>query len=125
MKVARPSGILAVVAIGVAALVGCASGGVAEADPSVERPANCTGADFAGISAGVSAAMSTYLYTHPEVNSFITELQGQPRDASAAQIVAYENANPQTKAEITAIRAPLVDFDARCGYDSAAPATVG
>ena len=30
-------------------------------------PPNCTAADLAGVAAGVSAATSAYLFTHPEV----------------------------------------------------------
>jgi hypothetical protein len=38
------------------------------ADP----PPNCTAADLAGVSAGVSASTSAYLFTHPDVNAFFT-----------------------------------------------------
>ncbi len=80
-----------------------------------EDPPNCTAADMAGVAAGVSAATSAYLFTHPDVNAFVTGLKGQPRDQIRSQVQDYLNANPQTKAEIQAIRQPLADLRARCG----------
>lgn len=78
-------------------------------------PPNCTAADLAGVAAGVSAATSAYLFTHPDVNAFVTGLKGQPRDDVRAQVQQYLDANPQAKAEIQAIRQPLADIRTRCG----------
>jgi hypothetical protein len=61
------------------------------APSAVAAPPNCTAADLAGVSAGVSAATSAYLFTHPDVNAFFTGLDG--------------------------IRQPLVDLKVRCGGD--------
>jgi len=103
------------VAIGVgavtAALLGTSATAAAE-DPPLP---NCTGADLAGISAGVSAATSVYLFTHPEVNAFFTGLEGRPRDQIRAQVRQYAEANPQVKAELQRIRQPMADFHNRCG----------
>lgn len=49
---------------------------MAAADP----PPNCTAADLAGVATGVSAATSSYLFTHPDVNDFFTGLKGLPKD---------------------------------------------
>ena len=84
-------------------------------------PPNCTAADLAGVAAGVSAATSAYLFTHPDVNAFVTGLKGRPRDDIRAQVQQYLDANPQTKAEIRAIRQPLVDIRNRCGGIDADP----
>ena len=81
------------------------------ADP----PPNCTAADLAGVAAGVSAATSSYLFTHPDVNNFFTGLEGAPRDTVRAQVKDYMNANPQTKDDLTGIRQPLMDIKNRCG----------
>lgn len=88
------------------------------AGPPDQAP-NCTGGDFAGITAGVAAAMSAYLFTHPEVNAYVTELESVPRDESINRLVDYESAHPTVRAELAAIRQPLVEFDARCGYGTA------
>lgn len=87
----------------------------ASAPTALADPPNCTAADLAGVAAGVSAATSAYLFTHPDVNAFMTGLKGQPRDQVRAQVQDYLNANPQTKAEVQAIRQPLADLRVRCG----------
>ncbi len=103
------------------ALAGAISAGAittamfATAPAALADPPNCTAADLAGVAAGVSAATSAYLFTHPDVNAFMTSLKGQPRDAVRAQVQEYMDANPQTKAEIQGIRQPLKDIRARCG----------
>ena len=76
---------------------------------------NCTAADLAGTAAGVSAATSAYLFTHPDVNAFFTGLNGTPRDTLRSQIQQYLDANPQVKADLTGIRQPLKDLRDRCG----------
>ncbi|WP_445165235.1 heme-binding protein [Mycolicibacterium sp. Dal123E01] len=86
--------------------------GPAAADPP---PPNCTTADMTGIMAGVSAAMSNYLFTHPDVNGFFTGLQGQPKDQVKTQTQQYLDANPQVRAELEGIRQPSTDFRNRCG----------
>lgn len=80
-----------------------------------DLPPNCTAADRASIAAGVSAATSAYLFTHPEVNDFMTGLKGQPVDEVRSMVQDYLDANPQTKAEVQAIRQPLTDMRDRCG----------
>lgn len=78
-------------------------------------PPNCTAADLAGVSGGVAFATSSYLFTHPEVNAFFTSLKGQPKSDIKDDVLAYLDAHPQTKAELTAIRQPLIDLRNRCG----------
>ena len=87
----------------------------ATAPVALADPPNCTAADLAGVAAGVSAATSAYLFTHPDVNAFMTGLKGQPRDDIRAQVQQYLDANPQTKADIQGIRQPLADIRTRCG----------
>ena len=100
------------VALGTGALVATM---LASAPAALADPPNCTAADLAGVAAGVSAATSAYLFTHPDVNAFMTGLKGQPRDQVRAQVQQYLDANPQTKAEVQAVRQPLADLRARCG----------
>jgi len=85
--------------------------GPAAADP----PPNCTTADMTGVMAGVSAGMSTYLWTHPDVNAFFTGLQGLPKSQVKTQTQQYLDANPQVRAELDGVRQPATDFRARCG----------
>jgi len=104
-------------AIGMGAVIGAlfASAPSALADDPPPPPPNCTAADLAGVAAGVSAATSAYLFTHPDVNQFFTGLEGSPRDTIRAQVKTYLDANPQVKDELTGIRQPLVDLKNRCG----------
>ncbi len=100
----------------VAALgAGAVAGLIGTAPSAAALPPNCTAADLAGVSAGVSAATSAYLFTHPDVNAFFTGLEGSPRDELREQIKQYLDGNPQVKAELAGIRQPLVDLKDRCG----------
>ena len=90
---------------------------VGTAPSALADPPNCTFADLAGVAAGVSAATSAYMFTHPDVNAFMTSLKGQPRDQIRTQVQQYLDANPQTQAEIQAIRQPLTDIRNRCDVD--------
>jgi hemophore-related protein len=86
------------------------------AAPAVAAPPpGCTLADVTNVAAGVDAAITAYLFAHPDVNNFLTGLQGQNKDSVRAQAQAYFQANPQVKAELDAIRAPSVDLRNRCG----------
>jgi heme-binding protein len=77
-------------------------------------PPNCTAADLAGVMSGVNAGMSSYLFTHPDVNAFFTSLKGKERDQMRTEITAYIDANPQVGDEIRAVRQPASDFRDRC-----------
>ncbi len=98
-------------AIGAGAVAGALLMGLA---PSALAAPNCTAADLAGVASGVSAATSAYLFTHPDVNTFFTGLEGTPRDDLRDEVQQYMDANPQVKADLQGIRQPLVDMRARC-----------
>jgi heme-binding protein len=80
------------------------------ADP----PPNCTAADLADVSSGVSAATSAYLFSHPDVNAFFTSLKGRPKTQIRGDIQTYFAQNPQTQADLLSIRQPLIDLKNRC-----------
>jgi len=90
-----------------ATLIGTAA--TAAADPP-----NCTAADLASVMSGVNAGMSSYLFTHPDVNNFFTGLKGKTREEMRTEIAAYADANPQVRDEIAAVRQPASDFRDRC-----------
>ncbi|EHB44982.1 hypothetical protein MycrhDRAFT_6659 [Mycolicibacterium rhodesiae JS60] len=89
--------------------------GLAIADPAP----NCTSADMAAIMSGVGFALSGYLYTHPDVNDYLTSLQGLPKEQIRAKVQDYLAANPQVRDDIKAIRQPANDFRSRCDISSA------
>ncbi len=88
---------------------------VAAADPT-PRPPNCSAADVAGVAAGVATALTSYLYTHPDVNGFYTGLQDQPKDQIGGEVQDYFSANPQEEAELESIRQPMKDVRERCNW---------
>jgi hemophore-related protein len=90
-----------------ATLIGTAA--TAAADPP-----NCTAADLASVMSGVNAGMSSYLFTHPDVNAFFTGLKGKTREEMRTELTSYMDANPQVRDEITAVRQPASDFRDRC-----------
>jgi hemophore-related protein len=103
--------------IGGAMLFGAAglASPTAGADPEpAPPPPNCTAADLAGVSAGVAATTSAYLFAHPDVNAYFTSLKGQPREDIRDQLQQYMDANPQAHADLEGIRQPLTDFRNRC-----------
>lgn len=99
----------AAVVVGAAA-VALLGAGSAAADP----PPNCTTADMTAVMSGVSAAMSAYLFSHPDVNAFFSGLQGLPKDQVRDQTQIYLDANPQIRADLDNIRQPSTDFRTRC-----------
>jgi hemophore-related protein len=106
------AGAIAAGAVSGAMLFGAAGSAIADPEPA---PPNCTAADLAGVSAGVAAATSGYLFAHPDVNDYFTGLKGQPREDIREQVQQYMDANPQAHADLEGIRQPLTDFRARCG----------
>lgn len=103
----------AAAAVGIGALAGATLIGALPA--ALADLPNCTAADIAGVSSGVSASMSTYLFTHPDVNAFFSGLNGQPKDQIRSQVQAYMSANPQVRSDLSGIRQPMVDIQNRCG----------
>jgi hemophore-related protein len=105
-------------ALGAGAIAGAMLFGAipsAMADDPALNPPNCTAADLAGVSSGVSASTSAYLFTHPDVNWFFTSLEGLPRDQVRTEVATYLGDNPGVKADLTGVRQPLIDLKNRCG----------
>ncbi|EID17646.1 heme-binding protein [Mycolicibacterium phlei] len=76
---------------------------------------NCTTADLEGVRAGVDASTSVYLFTHPDLNAYVSTLEGLSREQVAEHMRDYLAQHPQEQAEMTGIRQPLVDLKNRCG----------
>jgi hemophore-related protein len=105
-------------ALGAGAIAGAMLFGAipsAMADDPALNPPNCTAADLAGVSSGVSASTSAYLFTHPDVNWFFTSLEGLPRDQVRTEVATYLGDNPGVKTDLTGVRQPLIDLKNRCG----------
>jgi hemophore-related protein len=97
-----------------AALLGAT--GLAHAAPDeIPSPPNCTTADLEGVRAGVDVSTSAYLFTHPDLNAFMSTLQGLSRDQVAEQVKGFMTTHPQGNAEMAGIRQPLMDLKNHCG----------
>jgi hemophore-related protein len=103
------------VALGALAVATATATAASAEPPAPPRPPNCTAADLSGVVAGVTAATSAYLFTHPPVNDFFTSLAGKDQEQRRAEMEVYMNANPQVRDELRGIRQPTRDFRNRCG----------
>lgn len=115
----RPAfvGAIATGVMSVAMLAGAGSSAFAQPTPPPPpppAPPGCSAADLARVSAGVASATADYLYIHPDVNNFFTSLRGLPNDQVPNDLRTYMDANPQVRAELTAIRQPLTDLRTNC-----------
>ena len=99
--------------IGVA-LLGASPLAHANQDPAANPP-DCSAADLEGVRAGVSASTSAYLFTHPDLNDFMTSLKAMPRQQVASKVKGYMVSHPDEQADMVGIRQPLVDIKDRCG----------
>ena len=102
------------VLLGAIFLGGAATASAEPPTPPPPAPPNCSPADWAGVRAGVAAATSVYLFTHPPVNDFFATLDGESREEMSPQVQVYLDANPQVRADLEGIKQPAVDFLARC-----------
>ena len=102
------------VLLGAIFLGGAATASAEPPTPPPPSPPNCSPADWAGVRAGVAAATSVYLFTHPPVNEFFATIDGESREQIRPQVQEYLDANPQVRAELEGIKQPAVDFLARC-----------
>ena len=65
--------------------------------------------------AGVDTSTSAYLFTHPDLNTFMSTLQGLSRAPGRRNVKGYMATHPQENAEMTGIRQPLMDLKNHCG----------
>ncbi|MGC7224608.1 heme-binding protein, partial [Mycobacteroides abscessus subsp. massiliense] len=78
------------------------------ASANADEIPNCTAADLAGITSGVAAATSVYMYTHPEVNDFFTGLKGKSAQDIKVAVREYMSANPDIREDLRQIRQPMI-----------------
>jgi hemophore-related protein len=86
----------------------------ANQDPAANPP-DCSAADLEGVRAGVSASTSAYLFTHPDLNDFMTTLKALSREQVASKVKGYMASHPDEQADMAGIRQPLIDIKDRCG----------
>ena len=86
----------------------------ANQDPAADPP-NCSSADLEGVRSGVDASTSAYLFTHPDLNDFMTSLKAMSREQVAAKVKGHMASHPDEQADMAGIRQPLIDIRDRCG----------
>ncbi len=101
----------------IAAIAGAALLGSTATSAAQPAPPNCSLADMSGVLSGVSAAMSAYLFTHPDVNTSLSGMKDMTKEERGEYMDSYMSTNPTVQAELQGIRQPLVDFRARCGME--------
>lgn len=97
------------------AVAAAATGLLAPATAIADTPPGCTAADMANVLTTVAASTSGYLYSHPDVNAFYTELRNRPDDQVPDAIRSFFADHPDAHADLLGLRQPLTDFRARCG----------
>ncbi|MCV7346834.1 hemophore-related protein [Mycolicibacterium rhodesiae] len=108
----------------VPALVVIAAGAVvsmpfAVADPTpAPAPAAATECSAAGLSSTISSVtknLSDYFAVHPDANEALLDATRQSAFSAIGAFNTYFNDHPDQANDIRAIKAPLVDFQNRCG----------
>lgn len=104
----------------VAAVLGAGAVLIAGGAPALaDITPGCSAADIAAVEGQVAIAMAGYLATHPDVNIFLSGVQGLSKADAVSQTMSYLDANPQTQADIDAIRGPVFDLRTRCNIPTA------
>ena len=88
------------------------------AEPTPVPVASADGCTAAGLSStinSVSGALSKYFEKNPDVNAALLEATRQPAFVAVGQMDSYFADHPQQADEVRAIKAPLNDFQNRCG----------
>lgn len=86
--------------------------------PAAVPAASADGCTAAGLSStinSVTGALSKYFEKNPDVNAALLDATRQPAFAAVGQMDSYFADHPQQADEVRAIKAPLNDFQNRCG----------
>ncbi len=87
-------------------------------EPATVPAASADGCTAAGLSStinSVTGALSQYFEKNPDVNAALLEATRQPAFVAVGQMDGYFADHPQQADEVRAIKAPLNDFQNRCG----------
>jgi hemophore-related protein len=102
-----------------AVLTVLAAGAAAMSIPSASAdPAPASDCSAAGLSATISSVtknLSDYFAVHPDANQALIDATRQSAFSAIGAFNTYFNDHPDQANDIRAIKAPLVDFQNRCG----------
>ncbi len=106
--------VLAVLAAAAAGAVSMPSA-AAEPSPAPVPPADCNAAGLSSTISSVTANLSSYFAAHPDANQALIDATRQSAFGAIGAFNTYFNDHPDQANDIRAIKAPLVDFQNRCG----------
>ncbi|MEZ0357036.1 hypothetical protein CRM90_12500 [Mycobacterium sp. ENV421] len=113
----RRAVVVAVLAAGVVGAVVSMPSALADPTPA-PAPAAATECSAAGLSATISSVtkdLSDYFAVHPDANEALLDATRQSAFSAIGAFNTYFNDHPDQASDIRAIKAPLVDFQNRCG----------
>jgi hemophore-related protein len=102
----------AMLAAGVACAVLAIPTATAAPAPAVD---DCSAAGLSSTISSVTKSLSDYFAAHPDVNQALIDATRQPPYVAVGQFDGFFDEHPQEADEIRAIKAPLGEFQNRCG----------
>ncbi|OYN81552.1 heme-binding protein [Mycolicibacterium sphagni] len=106
--------VLTVLAAGAVSAVSITSAG-ADPAPAPAAASDCTAAGLSSTISSVTKNLSDYFAVHPEANQALIDATRQSAFSAVGAFNTYFNDHPDQANDIRAIKAPLVDFQNRCG----------
>jgi heme-binding protein len=67
----------------------------------------------------VTKSLSDWFAAHPDANQALIDATRQPAFVAIGQFDGYFNDHPEQADEVRAIKAPLIDYQNRCGMQVA------
>ncbi|BBX05777.1 hemophore-related protein [Mycolicibacterium aichiense] len=110
--------VVAALAAGAAGAVVSMPSAVADPTPAPAPAPAATECSAAGLSSTISSVtknLSDYFAVHPDANQALLDATRQSAFSAIGAFNTYFNDHPDQANDIRAIKAPLVDFQNRCG----------
>jgi heme-binding protein len=96
----------------------CAVGGAAAASIAVPsaaaQPNPCAASEIARTIGSVSTNTGSYLDSHPDANTALTNAAQQPAPQALTSLKTYFDANPQVGKDLQTIQQPLTGLSGQC-----------
>ncbi len=83
--------------------------------PVPAAESDCTAAGLSATISSVTKNLSDYFAVHPDANQALIDATRQSAFGAIGAFNSYFNDHPDQADEIRAIKAPLIDFQNRCG----------
>jgi heme-binding protein len=100
-----------------AAGLACATLTIPSAD--AEPVDDCNASGLSATISSVTKSLSDWFAAHPDANQALIDATRQPAFVAIGQFDGYFNDHPEQADEVRAIKAPLIDYQNRCGMQVA------